>query len=214
MARTSARKTRAPRGEARERIVVAAVDAFAEKGFEAASTRDIASRAGTDQGLVTYHFPSKDDLWRAAADRLFGILGARLDARVATLEQADPRERSRGAIREYVRWVAENPEFFRFLVDEGNLSNARTRWLVDTHIKPRFDFMKEIGLARAAGIDEDAIPHAFFALAGAAGLIFAVASNCRRLTGLDPRKREAIEAHADFVANQVVPETGTGSRVP
>jgi TetR/AcrR family transcriptional regulator len=198
------RKARTPRGEAKNRIVTAAVEAFAEKGFEAASTRDIAKRAGTDQGLVTYHFPSKDLLWRAAADRLFGVLGNRLGDRVASLSQADPRERIRGAIREYVRWVAEHPEFFRFLVDEGNLSNARTRWLVDTHIKPRLEFLKEAGLARAAGIDEVAIPHAFFALSGAAGLIFAVASNCRRLTGLDPRKRDAIEAHADFVADLLV----------
>jgi AcrR family transcriptional regulator len=164
-----------------------------------------ATRAGTDQGLVTYHFPSKDKLWRAAADRLFGVLEARLDERIALLENSDPRERSREAIREYVRWVAENPEFFRFLVDEGNLSNARTRWLVDTHIRPRFDFMKEIGLAQATGIGEDTVPHAFFALAGAAGLIFAVPANCRRLTGLDPRKREAIDAHANFVADLLVP---------
>jgi TetR/AcrR family transcriptional regulator len=204
MTKTRTRKARAPRGEAKDRIVAAAIEAFAEKGFEAASTRDIAQRAGTDQGLVTYHFPSKDLLWRAAADQLFGVLGNRLGDRVASLSEADPRERIRGAIREYVRWVAEHPEFFRFLVDEGNLSNARTRWLVDTHIKPRFEFMKEAGLARAAGIGEATIPHAFFALSGAAGLIFAVASNCRRLTGLDPRKREAIEAHADFVADLLV----------
>ena len=143
-------------------------------------------------------------LWRAAADRLFGILGKRLDERLASLEQANPRERSRGAIREYVHWVAEHPEFFRFLVDEGNRSNARTRWLVDTHIKPRFEFIREVGLARAAGIDEAAVPHAFYAISGAAGLIFAVASNCRRLTGLDPGKRDAIEAHADFVADLIV----------
>jgi AcrR family transcriptional regulator len=201
MTKTRTRRTRARRGEAKERIVRAAVEAFAEKGFEAASTRDIAQRAGTDQGLVTYHFPSKDLLWRAAADRLFGVLGDRLDDRVASLSQADPRERIRGAVREYVRWVAEHPEFFRFLVDEGNRSNARTRWLVDTHLKPRFEFMKEAGLAHVMGIDEAAIPHAFFAMSGAAGLIFAVASNCRRLTGLDPTKREAIESHADFVAD-------------
>ena len=204
MTKNRTRKPRTPRGEAKERILAAAIEAFAEKGFEAASTRDIATRAGTDQGLVTYHFPSKDLLWRAAADRLFGILGERLDDRVASLAKVDPRERIREAIREYVRWVAEKPEFFRFLVDEGNLSNARTRWLVDTHIKPRFEFMKEAGLARAAGIDKTAIPHAFFALSGAAGLIFAVASNCRRLTGLDPGKREAIESHADFVADLLV----------
>jgi AcrR family transcriptional regulator len=204
MAKLRKRRPAKRRGEAKERIVTAAVEAFAEKGFEAASTRDIAQRAGTDQGLVTYHFPSKDELWRAAADRLFGVLGERLDEHLASLAESVPKERIRGAIREYVRWVAEHPEFFRFLVDEGNLSNARTRWLVDTHIKPRFEFMKEAGLAAAAGVDADATPHAFFALSGAAGLIFSVAANCRRLTGLDPRRREAIEAHADFVADLMV----------
>lgn len=201
-----ARKTRKPaHGQARERIVAAAIQAFAEKGYEAASTRDIARRARTDQGLLTYHFPSKDQLWRAAADWIFGILVERLQDRVASVSELAPRERAREAIREYVRWVAIHPEFFRFLVDEGNRSNARTRWLVDTHIKPRFEFLRDLGLTEAAELPPDALPHAFFAMSGAAGLIFAVDANCRRLTGLDPKKPEAIEAHADFVANLIVP---------
>jgi AcrR family transcriptional regulator len=52
-------RTRSQQREAtRERIVEAALEAFAEKGFHGASTRDIALRAGTHQGLITYHFPS------------------------------------------------------------------------------------------------------------------------------------------------------------
>ncbi len=189
----------------RSRIVAAAVKAFAEKGFEAASTRDIAELAGTDQGLLTYHFRSKDELWRAAADRIFGIFTKRLEARLASLEAEEPRERAREAIREYVRFAAAHPEFFRFIVDEGNRSNGRMRWLADTHIKPRFQFMKERGVAHVTGIDDALVPHAFYALAGAAALIFAIAPNCRRVTGLDPRKRGAVEAHADYVAQPMVP---------
>lgn len=192
------------RGEARGRLVRAAISAFAEKGFEAASTREIARRAETDQGLLTYHFPTKDALWRAAADELFGVLGQRLDEKLAMAEWGDSTERLREAIREYVRWVAVHPEFFRFLVDEGNISNARTRWLVDKHIKPRFELLGRAGLTDAVDVDEDALPHAFFALSGAAGLIFAVGANARRLTGADPRKRSTIEAHADFVAKLMV----------
>ena len=60
----------APEGSRRDQIIDAALEAFAEKGFRGASTRDIAQRAGTNQGLVSYHFRSKDDLWRAAADRI------------------------------------------------------------------------------------------------------------------------------------------------
>jgi len=206
MARKIATKAPDRRGEAtRERIVTAAIGAFAEKGFEAASTRDIAERAGTDQGLLTYHFPSKDLLWRAAADRLFGEFAKRLEPVITSLEFADPRERTRAAIREYVHFSAANPEIFRFMVDEGNRSNARMRWLVDTHLKPRFEFMKTLGVVRANDMDESLAPHAFYALAGAASLIFAVGPECRRLSRLDPRKREAIEAHADFIAQLMVP---------
>ncbi len=206
MAGNRASKASVPRGEAtRERIVTAAVAVFSEKGFEAASTRDIAQRARTDQGLLTYHFPRKDDLWRAAADRIFGILGKTLDERVLSAEFRDARERARAAIREFVHFAAAHPEFFRFLVDCGNRSDARTRWLVKTHLKPRFEFMKTHGVVRAAGIEESLAPHAFYAVVGAASLIFAVAPNCRRLSGLDPSKPEAVAAHADFVAQLMVP---------
>jgi AcrR family transcriptional regulator len=194
------------RGEAtRERIVKAAVDTFAEKGFQAASTRDIAERAGTDQGLLTYHFPSKDALWRAAADFLFGILMKRLDERLTAVQHEEPRERAREAIREYVRVIASHPEFFRFLVDVGNQSSPRMRWLVDTHVKPRFAFMKRQGVVHVTGMDESLAPHAFYTLAGASALIFAVAPACRRTTGLDPRRRDAVETHADYVARLMVP---------
>jgi TetR/AcrR family transcriptional regulator len=206
MVKKQAKRPLESRGAAtRERLVSAAVAVFAERGFEAASTRAIAERAGTDQGLLTYHFPSKDALWRAAADRIFGELSKRFDPLVTSLEFDDPKKRARAAIREYVRYTAAHPELFRFMVDEGNRSNARMRWLVDTHVKPRFEFMKTHGVVRATGIDESLAPHAFYALAGAGSLIFAVAPKCRRLSGLDPRKREAIEAHADFVARLMVP---------
>ncbi len=206
MTKKNTKKAPDSRGEAtRERIISAAVTAFAEKGFEAASTRDIAERAGEDQGLLTYHFPSTDKLWRAAADRLFGDQAKLFEPLITSLEFDDPKERARAAIREYVRFAAAHPETFRFMVDEGNQSNARMRWLVDTHLKPRFEFMKTHGVVGATGMDESLAPHAFYALAGAGSLIFAVAPKCRRLSGLDPRKREAVETHAEFIANLMVP---------
>jgi TetR/AcrR family transcriptional regulator len=204
---TSPTTTRArQRAATRERIVKAAVEAFAEKGFLGASTREIARRAGINQGLITYHFRSKDDLWRSAADRIFGMLGARLAERLGALQLADPRDRAREAICEYVRFAAAHPELFRLMVDEGKVSDDRMKWLVDTHLKPRFETISR-GLEDAVGIGPSLLPHAFYALTGAASLIFAVAPECRRLTGLDPETEEAVEAHAAFVARLMVPVT-------
>lgn len=188
----------------RERIVEAAVEVFAEKSFAGASTREIARRAGTNQGLITYHFQSKEALWRAAADSIFDRLGGQLAERLDALELADPRERARESIRQYVRFAAAHPELFRIMVDEGRVADERMAWLVDTHLRPRFELVSQ-GLIDVAEVDESLIPHAFYALAGAASLMFAVAPECRRLTGLDPRSAQAIERHADYVARLLVP---------
>jgi TetR/AcrR family transcriptional regulator len=204
MARTPTARAR-QRDATRERIVAAAVKAFAKKGFHGASTRDIARRARTNQGLITYHFRSKDALWRAAVERIFGMLEKRLAERAAALEFDDPRERTRAVVREYVRFTAAHPELFRIMVDAGNHSDARMRWLVDTYLRPRFDLMKRDGVAGALGVNESLVPHAFYSLAGAGSLLFAVAPECRRLTGLDPETDKAVEAHAEYVARLLVP---------
>jgi AcrR family transcriptional regulator len=189
------------REQTRERIVAAAAEAFSELGFRAASTREIAARAGTNQGLITYHFRSKDQLWRAAADRIFRMLRTSLGARLASLESKDPRERARESIREYVRFAAAHPELFRLMVDEGKNDDERMQWLVDTHLRPLYDGFRQF----APGLGGDAKPHGYYALAGAASLIFAVAPECRRLTGLDPTRQPAIERHAEVVARLLVP---------
>ncbi len=49
-------------GDARERLLEAAVTAFAEKGFHATTTRDIAAAAGLSPAAVYVHYRSKEKL--------------------------------------------------------------------------------------------------------------------------------------------------------
>ena len=55
---------------ARERILVAAEELFAERGFDATPTSKIAEHAGVPKGLVHYYFRRKPDLLVALVDRL------------------------------------------------------------------------------------------------------------------------------------------------
>ncbi|MQA08069.1 MAG: TetR family transcriptional regulator [Pseudonocardiaceae bacterium] len=57
-------------GSARERILIAAEELFAEGGFDATPTSRIAERAGVPKGLVHYYFRRKRDLLVALVDRL------------------------------------------------------------------------------------------------------------------------------------------------
>ena len=53
-------------GHPRQKLVLAALKLFAEKGFEAASTREIAEAAGANISAIRYYFGDKAGLYRAA----------------------------------------------------------------------------------------------------------------------------------------------------
>lgn len=71
-------KTRRKRGEVRQKILDAGLELFAEKGYEAASIRDIADKAGVTVPNIYYYFKDKDGLYQAvlaiAADEIFNTV--------------------------------------------------------------------------------------------------------------------------------------------
>lgn len=56
-------------GETRERIVDAAAELFAERGFHATPMTGIADASGLSQTGLLHHFPSKEDLLAAVLER-------------------------------------------------------------------------------------------------------------------------------------------------
>src|SRR5215469_8286426 len=72
------------RAEARRRKVLAAAsDLFATKGFDATSMRDIAAAAGLMSGSLYYHFASKEEMYIAVQDasvsKIFDAVQAAID---------------------------------------------------------------------------------------------------------------------------------------
>ena len=63
-----------PASDISERIVRAARDRFLNEGVEGASLRAIARDAGTNLGMVYYYYPSKDDLFLAVVEEVYGKL--------------------------------------------------------------------------------------------------------------------------------------------
>ncbi len=188
--------------DTRERILRAALQAFSENGFDGAATREIATRAGVPLGLLQYHFGGKSKLWRAAVDRAFAELRAGLEAVLEDPGPADERERMRLLIRGHVQFVARNPEFVRLMHDEGKRRGPRMRWMVDRHVKPLYAaLLPLIERAQASGLLPAGIAsiHFVYILAGAVGVIFHQAEECKRLAGIDPTTPEVAEAHARAV---------------
>ncbi|MGW5783295.1 TetR/AcrR family transcriptional regulator [Streptomyces sp. NPDC003757] len=70
------------RRRSKERLLQAAVELVGERGYEATTLGDIADRAGSARGLVSYYFPGKRQLVQSAVHRLMH----------RTLEEALERE--------------------------------------------------------------------------------------------------------------------------
>lgn len=91
--------------EAARRLLLAAVAAFAERGFHATTTRDIAGRAGMSPAALYIHYRTKEDLLhqisRVGHERSVRILGE------AAGRGGTAAERLAAAVRTFVRWHAE-----------------------------------------------------------------------------------------------------------
>ncbi len=83
--------------ETREALVRGAVAALIEEGFAGASAREIARRAGCNQGLVFYHFGSVANLLLAALDEVSETRRRRYQAAVDRGARA--RRAGRGGAR-------------------------------------------------------------------------------------------------------------------
>jgi len=193
------RAAKAPPPETRERILDAALSAFAEMGYEGATTREIASHANVPQGLLRYHFGGKLQLWKAAVDRAFDDIHAGLNVSSDTpLDRNDPLAPVRAAIRAHVRYVAQHPEFVRLMHAEGKRRSPRMRWLVDRHVKPMFARLEKLiqYLQKVNRLPADIAPmHFAYSLIGAIDVIFHQSEECRRVTGVDPTDPSVVASH-------------------
>lgn len=61
-------RPRAGESDARDRILAAAIEEFGGAGYDGATIRGIAARAGVDSALIHHHFGTKADLFGAVID--------------------------------------------------------------------------------------------------------------------------------------------------
>jgi AcrR family transcriptional regulator len=92
--------------DAARRLLLGAVEAFAERGFHATTTRDIAGRAGMSPAALYIHYKTKEELLhhisRVGHERAVRVLDE------AARSGGSDTERLARAVRDFVRWHAEH----------------------------------------------------------------------------------------------------------
>jgi len=116
-----------PRGDISERLIKAAREAFLTQGVDGASLREIAAEAGTSLGMITYYFPTKDDLFLAVLEQAYPKLLADLSAAISG--DGDLREKIERLYRHLHRVSDEEFAVVRILIREALVSSARLQKL-------------------------------------------------------------------------------------
>ncbi|MGW4204794.1 TetR/AcrR family transcriptional regulator [Streptomyces sp. NPDC004726] len=99
------------RRRSRERLLQATVELVGERGYETTTLADIADRAGSARGLVSYYFPGKRQLLQSAVHRLMHrTVEAALNREPRT---DDGRERLARAIDAVLRLAVDHPLLMR-----------------------------------------------------------------------------------------------------
>jgi AcrR family transcriptional regulator len=203
------------------RLLETAIDQFGRRGIEGASTRAIATAAGTMMSSITYHYGGKKGLYLAAARHIADQMGKRM---APALAPSEPRSRKTdGADAASAEVLTIIDRFVQVIVHPE--SAAWARFIVREQMEPTeaFDVLYGGGMGRLVERLSALIVEISGGRCGAAearlktvaivgqALVFRVArATLLRATGwtdVNPRSAKAIRrtvgAHTSAILNSI-----------
>jgi len=98
------------------RILEAALDVFAEKGFHESKISEIAKRADVGDGTIYLYFKNKDDLLISLFETKLELINRGLQQELQKIP--DVRERLRHVVRYHLQLAIEDPKLAAFITIE------------------------------------------------------------------------------------------------
>jgi AcrR family transcriptional regulator len=186
----------------RERILEAAAQQFADRGFDGARFREIGDIAEVSFQSIRYHFGSKELLWEAVVERLSDAAEDAITRHEQALADLPPEQQLRAQVRAIVAYQAAHPLLQRILLCEAMKGSARYRKAFKRHVKSfersatRFlGRLQKVGVIKADIELEDL----FYVFRGAINyrLVAPPAGDVRGTSG--SIREDVIERHAETI---------------
>ena len=147
--------------------------------------RDIADRLGIQHPLITYHFRTKELLWRAVAEQIMNEIQEEMKARTRDVVDVKPIDKVRAEFRALLSIQFKYPHFHHFMLNESRENSPRLRWLAKNVLAPIVNsLLPEIRRAQAMGdlpAGEPVLLH--YMLVGMTSILVSVASEIEAVTG-------------------------------
>jgi AcrR family transcriptional regulator len=118
------RKPKAPEAN-RARILRAAIDEFAARGFKGASMDAIADRTATTRALINYYFGSKEKVYLAVLEQVYSEI--RHAEGLLDLDHLDPTAAIRRVVEFTFTYYLEHEGFVRLVVAENQARGRHFR---------------------------------------------------------------------------------------
>jgi len=106
-------------------ILEAAAIVFARSGYDATDLEEIAQTIGLSKAALYYYYPSKESLFLAAVDHGMKLL--RQAVHTVSREVSDPLQRLGEAIRAYLRFFHDHPQFVELMIQERAVFRDRKK---------------------------------------------------------------------------------------
>jgi len=123
----------------RQQLLEAAAEVFAERGFDAATVREICDKAGTNIASVNYHFRDKEGLYAEVLKYALHRANVKYPAALGLKPRATVEERLRAFIRSFLlRIFEEGPQAWhgKLMLREMVNPTAALDALVEAEIRP------------------------------------------------------------------------------
>ena len=125
-------KSTKPDQDSRAAILKAARSVFARRGFEGASTREVAEVARVNNAMIYYHFKDKLELYRAVLGDSFTAFDRIWEHKIFS-STATSRAKIQKYIEEFIRFQHGNEELRRIMSMEFAGCTENTKWLADNY---------------------------------------------------------------------------------
>ncbi len=117
-------RTRMTGAQRRQQLLDVGRALFADKGFEATSVEEIATRADVSKPVVYEHFGGKEGLYAVVVDREVSALLGAIMAALVDDPPRDPRQLLERAVLALLDYVESSTDGFRILVRDSPVAHA------------------------------------------------------------------------------------------
>lgn len=206
-------------GEPRQRILEAALDLFAEKGFSATGMRQIARLAEVNLAMINYYYGSKSKLLEAIIETALGKYEQMVHKCLLPDDDLTLEDRIRAYFREVVKLVRANYKLFRVTwtelhFDQPEISEFAATFLRERVLPKVVMFVMQQGSRMNPGLRAEMIGPTLPGLVAAHFLIAPVYTRITRLSLDDDFYEQFAEQLANLALYGLVgqrPDTEEGS---